>query len=347
MPAVWAALLPHPPLLVPDLAGGAAAELDPLRSACREALRSVLPASRAVLVLGDGPVWGLARPGAFGSFMPYGTELRARLPGRVLPLDLSGLPEPVALDELPLSLAVAAWLLGALGADASEAPRRDLPGLPVAEVRPRSGPGTAEVRVAGAAADRPRSGPGTAEVRVAGAAADRPETAEVGVAGAVPDRPGPGPGTAEVRVAALHLAAVTIPSTLGRGAAIAVGRELARAAGPSGPVGVVAMGDLSARRSARAPGAFHPAAAGFDAAVAQAAAAGDLAALAALDPSLAGELMVAGRAVLQALAGALDGAGRLHGRVLYDDAPYGVGYVVATLTADTAAARRSDPPPPL
>ena len=328
MPAVWAALLPHPPLLVPDLAGGAAAELDPLRSACREALRSVLPASRAVLVLGDGPVWGLARPGAFGSFMPYGTELRARLPGRVLPLDLSGLPEPVALDELPLSLAVAAWLLGALGADASEAPRRDLPGLPVAEVRPRSGPGTAEVRVAGAAADRP-------------------ETAEVGVAGAVPDRPGPGPGTAEVRVAALHLAAVTIPSTLGRGAAIAVGRELARAAGPSGPVGVVAMGDLSARRSARAPGAFHPAAAGFDAAVAQAAAAGDLAALAALDPSLAGELMVAGRAVLQALAGALDGAGRLHGRVLYDDAPYGVGYVVATLTADTAAARRSDPPPPL
>jgi len=294
MPAVWAALLPHPPLLVPDLAGGAAAELDPLRSACREALRSVLPASRAVLVLGDGPVWGLARPGAFGSFMPYGTELRARLPGRVLPLDLSGLPEPVALDELPLSLAVAAWLLGALGADASEAPRRDLPGLPVAEVRP-----------------------------------------------------GPGPGTAEVRVAGLHLAAVTIPSTLGRGAAIAVGRELARAAGPSGPVGVVAMGDLSARRSARAPGAFHPAAAGFDAAVAQAAAAGDLAALAALDPSLAGELMVAGRAVLQALAGALDGAGRLHGRVLYDDAPYGVGYVVATLTADAAAARRSDPPPPL
>jgi len=226
--------------------------------------------------------------------MPYGTELRARLPGRVLPLDLSGLPEPVALDELPLSLAVAAWLLGALGADASEAPRRDLPGLPVAEVRP-----------------------------------------------------GPGPGTAEVRVAGLHLAAVTIPSTLGRGAAIAVGRELARAAGPSGPVGVVAMGDLSARRSARAPGAFHPAAAGFDAAVAQAAAAGDLAALAALDPSLAGELMVAGRAVLQALAGALDGAGRLHGRVLYDDAPYGVGYVVATLTADAAAARRSDPPPPL
>jgi len=311
MPAVWAALLPHPPLLVPDLAGGAAAELDPLRSACREALRSVLPASRAVLVLGDGPVWGLARPGAFGSFMPYGTELRARLPGRVLPLDLSGLPEPVALDELPLSLAVAAWLLGTLGADASEAPRRDLPGLPVA-------------------ADRPGPGPGTAVLRVAEAAADRP---------------GPGPGTAEVRVAALHLAAVTIPSTLGRGAAIAVGRELARAADPSGPVGVVAMGDLSARRSARAPGAFHPAAAGFDAAIAQAAAAGDLAALAALDPSLAGELMVAGRAVLQALAGALDGAGRLHGRVLYDDAPYGVGYVVATLTADAAAARRSDPPP--
>jgi len=268
MPAVRAALLPHPPLLVPDLAGGAAVELDPLRSACWQALRSVLTASRAVVVLGDGPVWGLARPGAFGSFAPYGADLRAAFPGGPLPLDLCGLPEPARLGELPLSLAVAAWLLGSL------------------------------------------------------------------------DTVDPSPA------AEFHLAGATIPSALGPGAAVAVGRELARAASRSGPVGVVAMGDLSARRSAEAPGAFHPAAAGFDATVARAAAAGDLPALAALDPGLAGELMVAGRAVLQALAGAMDGAGELHGRVLYDDAPYGVGYVVAVLTAEPGSGRRAAPPPP-
>jgi hypothetical protein len=245
MPAARAALLPHPPLLVPDLAGAAAAELDPLRAACREALASVLAARPALVVLGDGPVWGLASPWAVGSFAPYGADVEVALPGSPLPLDLPGLPEPARLEELPLSLSVAAWLLGSLG---------------------------------------------------------------VG-----------------------QLAAATVPAALGPAAAAAVGKELARAAGAAGPVGVVAMGDLSARRTRGAPGWFHPAAAGFDAGVARALARGDLGALAALDPARAAELMAAGRPVLQALAGALAGARRVHGRILYDDAPYGVGYVVATL----------------
>ena len=51
---------PSPPLLVPELAAGAAAELDPLRAACREAVRRLL-ATRPdeVVVIGTGP--GLAR----------------------------------------------------------------------------------------------------------------------------------------------------------------------------------------------------------------------------------------------------------------------------------------------
>ncbi|MDX6555044.1 MAG: hypothetical protein QOD86_1239, partial [Miltoncostaeaceae bacterium] len=49
-------------------------------------------------------------------------------------------------------------------------------------------------------------------------------------------------------------------------------------------VGVLAMGDGSARRSEKAPGHLDPAAAGFDAAVAAALAAGDTTTLAALDP---------------------------------------------------------------
>jgi len=292
MPAVRAALLPHPPLLVPDLAGGAAAELDQLRSACREALASVLAVSRAVVVIGEGPVWGVASRGARGSFAPYGTDVEVGLPGGPLPLDLPSLPEPVRLDALPLSLAVAAWLLGSLDADA------DADGWAAAE--PGHVPSTA----------------GAAE----------------------PAEPVTSPA------AVPSLAAVAVPSALGPGAAVAVGRELARAVAASGPVGVIAMGDLSARRSAKAPGAFHPAAARFDAGVARAVAAGDLHALATLDLGLAGELMVAGRAVLQVLAGTMEGAGALHGRILYDDAPYGVGYVVAVLTAAPGTKRQAAPP---
>ena len=57
----------------------------------------------------------------------------------------------------------------------------------------------------------------------------------------------------------------------------------------------------------------------------------DVLALAGLDPELSGELWVAGRAAWQILAGAADGA-ELTGRLTYDDAPYGVGYFVATWT---------------
>ncbi|NEE35811.1 hypothetical protein G3M53_61660, partial [Streptomyces sp. SID7982] len=54
----------------------------------------------------------------------------------------------------------------------------------------------------------------------------------------------------------------------------------------------------------------------------------DLDAIAALDATLAHELKAAGRAPWQLLAGAARDAG-LAGRLLYEDAPYGVGYIVA------------------
>jgi hypothetical protein len=52
-----------------------------------------------------------------------------------------------------------------------------------------------------------------------------------------------------------------------------------------------------------------------------------------LDLALAAELRVGGRVPLQVLAGAFEGAARASGRILYDDAPYGVGYLVGVLTA--------------
>lgn len=93
-------------------------------------------------------------------------------------------------------------------------------------------------------------------------------------------------------------------------------------------VALLAMGDGSARRSPKGPGYLDPRAETLDASVAAALAAGDPAALSSLDPGLAAELLVAGRASWQVLAGAAE-PGRWRGEVTYDAAPYGVTYLVA------------------
>ncbi|MFG2432410.1 class III extradiol dioxygenase subunit B-like domain-containing protein [Streptomyces sp. NPDC048590] len=94
-------------------------------------------------------------------------------------------------------------------------------------------------------------------------------------------------------------------------------------------VAMLVMGDGSACRTVKAPGYLDERATGFDAAAARALGGADVAALGALDASLAHELKAAGRAPWQVLAGAARTAG-LDGRLLYEDAPYGVGYTVAT-----------------
>jgi hypothetical protein len=113
MAPVAAAVLPHPPLLVPELAGAAAPELDPLRAACREALSTVAAAADLTILIGDGPVWAIPAPAAPGSFQPYGADVDVTLP-TLADLDLPGLPPPARLTDLPLSLAVAAQLLNDL-----------------------------------------------------------------------------------------------------------------------------------------------------------------------------------------------------------------------------------------
>ncbi|MES9521448.1 class III extradiol dioxygenase subunit B-like domain-containing protein [Streptomyces capoamus] len=104
------------------------------------------------------------------------------------------------------------------------------------------------------------------------------------------------------------------------------GRELA---GRAGRVALLVVGDGSACRTLKAPGYLDERAAPFDAEVARALGAADAAGLGALDPGLARELQAAGRAPWQILAGAAEGAD-LTGSLLYEDAPYGVGYLVAT-----------------
>ncbi|UOY01622.1 hypothetical protein [Blastococcus sp. PRF04-17] len=99
-----------------------------------------------------------------------------------------------------------------------------------------------------------------------------------------------------------------------------------------GPLGVLAMGDGSARRTVKAPGYLDEAAVPFDDGVADALAAGDAAAIAALDEEVAARLLAAGVPTWRAVGAAL--AGRpITARLHLHDAPFGVGYLVASWVA--------------
>jgi hypothetical protein len=223
---VAAAFCPQPPLLVPELAAGAAAELAALRAACDGAVRALVAAGadRAV-VLGAGEQ-ACYYPGGCGDLGGYGVPVRVRLgepdqAGTALPL------------PLPLPLTIGAWLLA-----------RSAPGLPAVGV-----------------------------------------TAD------------PAGGCPPVDW--------------------------------SGSVGLLVMGDGSARREAGSPGAADPRGVPFDRAVAAALASGDPARLRALDPALGADLLAAGTPAWVAAGAALDGTAYTP-EIRYDAAPYGVGYLVAT-----------------
>ena len=106
---VAAAVCPCPPLLVPEVAAGAAPELDGLRAACQDAI-GVLAASRPerLVVIGPAqrPSRGVFPPGAAGSFRPFGVDVDVTL-GR----PAEDAPGEEDVPPLPSSLAVAAWLL--------------------------------------------------------------------------------------------------------------------------------------------------------------------------------------------------------------------------------------------
>jgi hypothetical protein len=226
---VAAAVCPHPPLLVPELAAGAAAELDALRCACDRAVAALAAAGPdLVVVVGDGPTVAPFPGDAWGTLAPYGVDVPVG----------AGTGPPT----LPLSLTLGRWLL---------------------------------------------------------------------------DRAG-----VEVERLFFSVAADTSPQRCAELGAVLAER--------SARVGVLAMGDGSARRSLKGPGYLDERAEPLDEEVRRALGAADLDALGALDPDLCAELLVAGRAAWQVLAGAAAGL-PWRGDVLHAAAPYGVTYLVATL----------------
>ena len=144
------------------------------------------------------------------------------------------------------------------------------------------------------------------------AAAERPASGESG-----DGRPGAGRGPGA--------------GSRGGGRGPGTGSVRDRAGAGNGAVMLV-MGDGSARRTVSAPGHLDERAVPFDDAVERAVRDGDLAALAALDPGLAHELMVTGRPAWQVLAGAW-GPEKPATEVLYVGAPFGVAYLVARFEA--------------
>jgi hypothetical protein len=127
---------------------------------------------------------------------------------------------------------------------------------------------------------------------------------------------------------AADVTAVGVPAGASAEDATALARALV---GAEEPVAFLAMGDGSARRTTAAPGYVDDRAAGFDESVSKALATGDTDALLRLDAALARDLLCAGRPSWQVLAGAAAGHA-VQAELLYDDAPYGVGYFVATWT---------------
>lgn len=99
---VAAAVCPHPPLLVPELAGDAGQVLAKVRAACLEAVHALVavPADLMVLV-GDAPTTGPLPPGTLASLAGFGVNVVVR-PG----------PGPT---RVPLSLTVGTWLLDQAG----------------------------------------------------------------------------------------------------------------------------------------------------------------------------------------------------------------------------------------
>jgi hypothetical protein len=99
-----AAVVPHPPLLVPALAAGTGASTAPLLAACDAAAADLVAhVPETIVCVGTGRRTTRHRTGAWGTFAGFGAAVDA--PAR----HHDGLP------HLPLSLTVARWLLDRVG----------------------------------------------------------------------------------------------------------------------------------------------------------------------------------------------------------------------------------------
>ncbi|KQV76847.1 hypothetical protein ASC61_18605 [Aeromicrobium sp. Root344] len=135
-----AAVCPHPPMIIPAIASGAADDLAALRSACDAAVSVLLGrGAERIVVLGTGDLAADSDESAGGTFAAYGLDLHVGGPG----------------SDLPLSLAVGAWLLDRAG---WSGPRTYSTGVPDAD-------GAALLVMADGSAKRSTTAPGFLDER--------------------------------------------------------------------------------------------------------------------------------------------------------------------------------------
>lgn len=299
---VAAAVCPHPPLLIPAAMGAAGLDrAGPADAGPDAELREVRACCAAVVagLLAACPDLLIVVGGAAQGAI-YAGQVTGSLRSFGIPA-AAGPAEPGG-PVLPLSLTVGAWLL-----DQAEEKRARDASQPARD-RPSGGPGDEPV---GRPSHGHREGPGGGASEAPGGGASE------GPGGAVPCR-------CQFRAVA---------SGLPPADCLRLGAELA---GLAPRVALLAMGDASARKAAGVHDVADPAAERYDAEVAAALAAADPGRLAALDPALDDDLMIAGRAAWQVLAGAAAGAS-LRGRLHCAAAPYDVSYLVASWESAAAA----------
>ena len=286
------AVCPHPPLLIPAALGSAAS--DPPAE-----LRSVADAAgRAVSGLAGARPDLIVVVGGGAAEREHGADASGGL--HAFGVDVTvGPGEPV----LPLSLTVGRWLLEGAGIQVREEAPDPAVGLVGAGA---SVPGESGAGLSAEPAGIPREAPGV--------------PGEGGIPGDAVNLPG---GGAELGIAVVFQ---EVARNTAAGACLKLGRILADRA-PR--VALLAMGDACARPARGDPDVPDPAARDYDEEVAEALAAADARWLARLDPAADDELVVAGRAAWQVLAGAARGT-RMQGQLLCMAAPYGVTYLVAS-----------------
>jgi hypothetical protein len=143
------------------------------------------------------------------------------------------------------------------------------------------------------------------------------------------DEPGPVELPLSLTIGAWLLRDALGPNCGATGASVARGQTMIDLP-PDHDVALLVMGDGSARRSTSAPGYFDERAPGFDAGLAEALRSGKRPALQA-DVGLGDQLLATAPRVWAALLPRLDGVS-YRAELLYDAAPYGVGYFVAVWT---------------
>lgn len=97
---VRAAVVPTPPLLVPELVAGTDADVTAVRAACLAVTTRLTSAATHWVAVGAGPA-GVLGPDAAGTFAGYGVDVVVRMSDAA-----KNPPDPV----MPLSALVTAWL---------------------------------------------------------------------------------------------------------------------------------------------------------------------------------------------------------------------------------------------